>query len=78
MDATEGPHARGKTKAPLAAPEGAIRARGGPSREWTGFAAACSGIGAPGVVPSAAAQSAPDKGIFEAQYLSYRDWQPGT
>ncbi len=23
------------------------------------------------------AQSAPDKGIFELQYLSYRDWQPG-
>jgi hypothetical protein len=32
----------------------------------------------PGVMPSAAhAQSAPDKGIFEAQYLNYRDWQPG-
>jgi hypothetical protein len=30
----------------------------------------------PGVVP-AYAQSAPDKGIFELQYLSYRDWQPG-
>jgi hypothetical protein len=29
-------------------------------------------------MPSAAhAQSAPDKGIFEAQYLNYRDWQPG-
>lgn len=33
----------------------------------------------PGVVPTAAlAQSAPDKGIFELQYLSYRDWQPGA
>ena len=32
----------------------------------------------PGVVPGAAhAQAAPDKGIFELQYLSYRDWQPG-
>ena len=32
----------------------------------------------PGVMPSAAhAQAAPDKGIFELQYLSYRDWQPG-
>jgi len=32
----------------------------------------------PGVVPGDAhAQSAPDKGIFELQYLSYRDWQPG-
>ena len=32
----------------------------------------------PGVVPAAAhAQAAPDKGIFELQYLSYRDWQPG-
>lgn len=32
----------------------------------------------PGVMPGAAhAQSAPDKGIFELQYLSYRDWQPG-
>jgi Protein of unknown function (DUF3570) len=32
----------------------------------------------PGVMPSNAyAQSAPDKGIFELQYLSYRDWQPG-
>src|SRR4051794_29179837 len=31
----------------------------------------------PGVIPSAYAQSAPDKGIFELQYLSYRDWQPG-
>jgi hypothetical protein len=32
----------------------------------------------PGVVPATAhAQSAPDKGIFELQYLSYRDWQPG-
>ena len=31
----------------------------------------------PGVMPSAHAQSAPDKGIFELQYLSYRDWQPG-
>lgn len=30
----------------------------------------------PGVVP-AYAQSAPDKGILELQYLSYRDWQPG-
>jgi hypothetical protein len=29
-------------------------------------------------VPTAAlAQSAPAKGIFELQYLSYRDWQPG-
>ena len=26
----------------------------------------------------ALAQSAPDKGIFELQYLSYRDWQPGS
>jgi len=25
----------------------------------------------------AAAQSAPDKGTFELQYMSYRDWQPG-
>ena len=32
----------------------------------------------PGVVPAPAhAQAAPDKGIFELQYLSYRDWQPG-
>jgi hypothetical protein len=32
----------------------------------------------PGVLPAPAhAQSAPDKGIFELQYLSYRDWQPG-
>jgi hypothetical protein len=31
----------------------------------------------PGVIPAAHAQSAPDKGIFEMQYLSYRDWQPG-
>ena len=32
----------------------------------------------PGVMPSAAhAQSAPDKGIVELQYLNYRDWQPG-
>jgi hypothetical protein len=32
----------------------------------------------PGVLPATAhAQSAPDKGIFELQYLSYRDWQPG-
>lgn len=30
----------------------------------------------PGVTP-AYAQSAPDKGIFELQYLNYRDWQPG-
>jgi hypothetical protein len=30
----------------------------------------------PGVGP-VYAQSAPDKGIFEVQYLSYRDWQPG-
>jgi len=30
----------------------------------------------PGIVP-AYAQSAPDKGIFELQYLNYRDWQPG-
>jgi hypothetical protein len=30
----------------------------------------------PGVVP-AHAQSVPDKGIFELQYLNYRDWQPG-
>ena len=27
--------------------------------------------------PTAHAQSVPDKGIFELQYLSYRDWQPG-
>jgi len=32
----------------------------------------------PGVMPSAAhAQSAPDKGVVELQYLNYRDWQPG-
>lgn len=32
----------------------------------------------PGVMPATAhAQAAPDKGIFELQYLSYRDWQPG-
>ncbi len=32
----------------------------------------------PGVMPAdALAQAAPDKGIFELQYLSYRDWQPG-
>lgn len=32
----------------------------------------------PGIVPSTAyAQAAPDQGIFELQYLSYRDWQPG-
>ncbi len=32
----------------------------------------------PGVMPAEAfAQSAPDKGILELQYLSYRDWQPG-
>lgn len=32
----------------------------------------------PGVMPAPAhAQSAPDKGLFELQYLSYRDWQPG-
>ena len=32
----------------------------------------------PGIVPATAyAQAAPDKGIFELQYLSYRDWQPG-
>jgi len=32
----------------------------------------------PGVLPATAhAQAAPDKGIFELQYLSYRDWQPG-
>jgi len=32
----------------------------------------------PGVMPAAVhAQAAPDKGIFELQYLSYRDWQPG-
>jgi len=32
----------------------------------------------PGVMPAdALAQSAPDKGVFELQYLSYRDWQPG-
>ena len=33
----------------------------------------------PGVMPAdALAQSAPDKGILELQYLSYRDWQPGA
>ncbi len=32
----------------------------------------------PGVMPATAqAQAAPDKGIFELQYLNYRDWQPG-
>jgi hypothetical protein len=32
----------------------------------------------PGVMPiTAHAQAAPDKGIVELQYLSYRDWQPG-
>ncbi len=32
----------------------------------------------PGVMPATAqAQAAPDKGTFEVQYLSYRDWQPG-
>ncbi len=39
------------------------------------FAAA---LALPGVLPAAAhAQAAPDKGIFELQYLNYRDWQPG-
>jgi hypothetical protein len=32
----------------------------------------------PGIVPVIAhAQAAPDQGLFELQYLSYRDWQPG-
>lgn len=32
----------------------------------------------PGVLPATAhAQAAPDKGIFQLQYLNYRDWQPG-
>lgn len=32
----------------------------------------------PGMFPAAAqAQAAPDQGIFELQYLNYRDWQPG-
>ncbi len=45
--------------------------------EKRGGALLLSALALPGVVPSAAAQSAPDKGIFEVQYLSYRDWQPG-
>jgi len=45
--------------------------------EKRGGALLLSALALPGVVPSAAAQSAHDKGIFEVQYLSYRDWQPG-
>ncbi len=46
--------------------------------EKRGGALVLSALALPGVVPlTAAAQSVPDKGIFEAQYLSYRDWQPG-
>ena len=46
--------------------------------EKRGGALLLSALALPGVVPTDAnAQSAPDKGIFEAQYLSYRDWQPG-
>jgi hypothetical protein len=32
----------------------------------------------PGIMPATAhAQAAPDQGLFELHYLSYRDWQPG-
>lgn len=62
MAATEPERARARRKAPQdAAPVGALLA---------------AALALPGVVP-AHAQSAPDKGIFELQYLSYRDWQPG-
>lgn len=46
-----------------------------PSPAGTLLAAA---LALPGVMPALShAQSVPDKGIFELQYLSYRDWQPG-
>ena len=64
MAATDPQRTRPRSKAaPDAAPVGALLA---------------AALALPGVVPAAAhAQAAPDKGIFELQYLSYRDWQPG-
>ena len=67
MAATDGqPRRKSRKRAsahPESAPAGALLA---------------AALALPGVMPAAAlAQSAPDKGIFELQYLSYRDWQPG-
>jgi len=32
----------------------------------------------PGLLPAAACGQAPDRGLFTAKYLDYRDWQPGA
>jgi hypothetical protein len=68
-----------------AAPTGALTrhpsalSRFGAIRAWERPGALmAAALALPGVMPAPAyAQSAPDKGIFELQYLSYRDWQPG-
>lgn len=68
----------GKRKANRAGAEAGATAptrRGDAAQAGALLAAA---LALPGVMPAdALAQSAPDKGIFELQYLSYRDWQPG-
>jgi Protein of unknown function (DUF3570) len=54
----------------------AVAATERPSRGVSPLLAAALAL--PGVLPAAAyAQAAPDQGIFELQYLNYRDWQPG-
>jgi hypothetical protein len=72
--ATDG---RRKRKAPRARAEAGTPARRGDAAQVGALLAAALAL--PGVMPAdALAQSAPDKGIIELQYLSYRDWQPGA
>ncbi len=63
----------------MAATERAPRADGAWQRD-VGAAGSllAAALALPGVLPATAhAQAAPDKGIFQLQYLNYRDWQPG-
>ena len=74
MAATDGKRGR---KATRACGGGGTPARRGDAAQAGALLAAALAL--PGVMPAdALAQSAPDKGILELQYLSYRDWQPGA
>lgn len=75
MAATDAGRKRVSTRAAAKAGTAAPARRSDTAQAGALLAAA---LALPGVMPSDAfAQSAPDKGIFELQYLSYRDWQPG-
>ena len=75
MAATDARRKRASTRAAAKAGTAAPARRSDAAQAGALLAAA---LALPGVMPAdALAQSAPDKGIFELQYLSYRDWQPG-